>query len=203
MNIAHYAIRCYEGSARNGWWDKPVSYEEQNMLMIGELSEAVSAYRHDRLPNVEAFESRLKELNDSINPLIIPCDQQKLKNDHFVQQYNNYIKDTVADELADAAMIVLGALGSPTFFEYNAIKNDTIDIIIAVFSLPPFREWASHSFYENCCFIISDITNQSSPFSMLALRHINELCRHHGYDLEWHIQQKLIYNTLRPKRKTW
>jgi NTP pyrophosphatase (non-canonical NTP hydrolase) len=93
--INHVSNECYEAAKANGWWDNPFRNKgEILMLMVSELAEAL-----------EALRSNKPSIDDPIEVLMIE------DNDEFKKAFQEKIKDTYEDELADTVIRIMDATG--------------------------------------------------------------------------------------------
>jgi len=91
----------YEANKEKGFHDKERSFAETCMLIVSEISEAVEADRKGNDLNNELD----KELVD------VEFDSYKSGENLDVQFFEDRIKDTVEDELADALIRILDEAG--------------------------------------------------------------------------------------------
>ena len=106
------------------------------------------------------------------------------KKNGFIFSYEETIKGTVEEELADACIRLFDYAGVTEYdlddFDYN--ESDTDD-----YSEMTFTE----SMYNITSYIMEwDIT--------VVLDEIFAFCRDRNIDIFWHIEQKMKYNELRP-----
>lgn len=156
------------------------------MLVITELSEAVEAHRKGRHANRAAY---LKVLSD---PTCIEAQALRPLTDSrtlWEANFERYIKDSVADELADAYIRLMdlsvgleyevGGAASMTQEEIESLKDEPFTCsIYAIISL--MEEETKHGYISE------------------TLSYIEDLATAHGIDLAWHIEEKMNYNILRP-----
>lgn len=131
------------------------------MLIITELAEAIEADRHDRRADQDAY---LQSLQVTEYPRTL---------------FEDMIKDTVEDELADAYIRCLDYLYY-RHREYITIHGYTIKF--------------SDNFAENVFGICKTVTDRQIKDTVV---HIEEFCKHESIDLQWHVAQKMNYNDSR------
>ena len=154
----------YEANKAKGFHEEEHSYEHMMCLVISELMEAVEA---DRKGHKADFENFNKQYEYS-----------------FKDNFDEYIKDTVEDELADAVIRLLdtaGALGvALDVFDYDfRIENKL--------------------FTENIFEIIYVIMSYNESYCIsYAIDMIEGLCGSLNIDLWKHVELKLKFNSLRP-----
>lgn len=179
LNILRY--RAYKTACEHGFHEEELSDKHFLMLVITELSESVEADRKGRLGDIEYYKLLSKEHIKS-NPEYL----KKLS-------FNRYVKDSVGDELADAAirLLDLAGLRDVRIFRRNTIE----DLLCASYSNIEFTE---------CIFgIVSNITMWSEHIDTCissTLERIFALAESRGIDLLWHINEKMKYNELRPNK---
>lgn len=109
MELKTIVQNAHSSACLKGFWDKPKEIGTQLMLITSELGEALDADREGRHANLETFYKRLQELNDSV-PQDHP-DREKILNENFINTFKLHVKDTVADELADALIRICDTAG--------------------------------------------------------------------------------------------
>lgn len=179
INIEHYAQKAHEAAKAKGWWDEPSSIPTLKALIISELCEALEADRIGKHANVVYFKDRIKKIKESI----ISSPQEQILTQHYKTLFKSHIKDSVEDELADAAIRVLDVLGwNKKFFDG--------------FTALPYLD--HEQFSENIYDIISEVVeSRGAMFLSKPLRYIEALAESLNIDLIWHIEAKLRYNELR------
>lgn len=164
---------CYKISCEHGFHDEQLSERHFLCLVITELSEAVEADRKDRHANVAGFENAAK---------VYPIQRC----------FEGYIKDTVEDELADAAIRILdlAGLNGDTFDGFIEAQEEDIGDIdnIDFFKERTFTE----SIYEVC----DDIFTIGYDVALCDLFSIASVM---GFDLMEHIKLKMQYNRTRER----
>ena len=157
---------CYKISCEHGFHDEQLSERHFLCLVITELSEAVEADRKDRHANVAGFENAAK---------VYPIQRC----------FEGYIKDTVEDELADAAIRILdlAGLNGDNLPDLSDMDEDTCDY------------FKSKSFTESIYEICEDIFYGND----IALYDLFVLAEVMGFDLMEHIRLKMDYNRTRER----
>jgi len=89
MDIKQTSKEIHENAIDKGFWSEGQNIGEKLMLIVSELGEAMAAHRKDKFAFTK-FD--LSEITDI-----------KL----FIQIFENTIKDTFEDELADAIIVLL------------------------------------------------------------------------------------------------
>lgn len=172
----------YEANKAKGFHEEKHSEEHMMCLVISELMEAVEADRKNLKADVLEFEM---------------CMCGVLEEDYdrwFKKQFEWCVKDTVADELADAAIRLLDTAGALDLALYSFSK-DSCDYSITKNS------------FENCLFtesifiIIKRLLNSPLSLNLVissTIFYIETLCEVMEIDLWKHVELKLKYNSLRP-----
>ncbi len=168
----------YYGNKSKGFHDKEQSNETLFMLVITELAEAVDADRKGRRANIEEYNSLMKGYTPSDSPIT------------FVHLFETHIKDTIEDELADAAIRLFDLAG---LRGYSPMKDALLCATVS----------KKKTFPENIFSICKDIAyykySESERVSY-AILNIERLCEIMNIDLWKHVELKLKYNSLRPHK---
>lgn len=98
INLNELRDRAYKTACEHGFHDKRLSNEHHLCLIISELMEAVEADRKGKRADRESFKSSYEdeEPHDDVN---------------FRYSFENYIKGTVEEELADVVIRCLDLAG--------------------------------------------------------------------------------------------
>lgn len=162
---------CYKIACEHGWHDVERSERHFLCLVITELSEAVEADRKDRHARVAEFEYAAK---------VYPVERC----------FEGYIKDTVEDELADAAIRILDLAGAngDTFPSFSSEPYKRDEGMCDYFKSKSFTE----SIYEIC----DDIFTTGYDVALYDLFTLAEVM---GFDLMEHIRLKMEYNKTRER----
>ena len=182
INLNELKDRAYKCSCEHGFHDKELSNEHYLMLVITELSEAVEADRKGKRVDTDA---------QSAYDL---CQKDKF----YAYAYDNYIKGTIEEELADAVIRLLDLFGARNIF-----------LDESGFDEEGFKDYATiyedKSFTESIYYIIEELINHRNSITKscvlpeIILLEIFGLAKHLDINLVWHIDQKIKYNELRPK----
>lgn len=186
MGINEMKDRAYDIACKHGWYEQKRSNIHELMLVVSELGEAINADRNGKYANRERFENVLKEFH-------VP----------FSYAFNQCIKDTVEDELADAAIRILSLAGlysadlkEEPFSEEGLEKlakaaNNGLTISDKPEKIT-FPEELSMAFLG-----IMQVLQEGASMGDVLLN-IYVIAYRRGIDLKWHIEQKMKYNEERP-----
>ena len=181
MDLNELIDRAYKTACEHGFHEEELSNRHFLMLVITELSEAVEADRKGNYGDAEKYIKAMNAYNGVDKPI---C---------FERHFNKYIKDSVADELADAAIRLLDLAG---LRNVEVQRIETMEAAyVSLFKSMPFTE----CIYD----IVMNITKCERtirPCVNLSLAIIFALAESRGIDLLWHINEKMKYNELRPNK---
>lgn len=181
MNLNELRDKAYNTACEHGFHDKKLSNEHCLMLVITELSEAVKADRK----GLYMTEEDKKEY--------LFCQKEKF----YMYAYDNYIKGSVDEEIADACIRLLDLAGLRNI-DFGDWDNGWEDIVNDI--LPDAV--TKYTFTEEMFAACRNITDQLDSIEDVVCSSIGVLrviCYVHNIDLELHIEQKMIYNSLREK----
>ena len=182
MNLNELRNQAYRNAVVHGWHEENLSDEHFLCLVISELMEAVEADR-------KGIKSQAVRFNKDMDYLIHEFKLYGEKYDKaYIEIFNRYIKDSVEDELADAVIRILDYCGTINFTIDDSCADDEV---IEEFS----HVFKDKTFTESIFNIVTSITRFEIQIAFLK---ILGLCKYHGIDIMWHIEQKMKYNELRP-----
>ena len=166
--------KAHSNAVKHGFWEGRPSDKHFLCLVISELMEAVEADRKGKHADVAKF----KEWQGNSLALI---EETRIKR--FKEDFEAYIKDTVEDELADAAIRLLDLAGA---------KNLKLNRFCFQNVVTPKK-----SFTENIYAIVKDLVNykysqeEQVNYALHQIRRLSEIL---NINLLWHIKQKMCYN---------
>lgn len=190
-NITQLAKEIFEVNKAKGYHNENRSNEHFLMLVITELSEAVEADRgnsRNRRANMDWFNKRI-QTNRSYKGL----DPSITKERAYEVIYNETIKGSIEEELADSVIRLLDLVG---LRGYTNLKDL---LLVATVS-------EKKTFTENIFSICKDMIyyKYSEPERIsYALLNIERLCSMMNIDLWLHVDLKLEYNKTQSKNKNY
>lgn len=186
MGINEMKERAYDIACKHGWYEQKRSNIHELMLVVSELGEAVNADRSGKYANRERFENVLKEFH-------VP----------FSYAFNQCIKDTVEDELADAAIRILSLAGlNSADLEEEPFSEEGLEKLVKAANngLTISDNPEKITFPEELSMVFSGIMQVLQEGASMGdvLLNIYVIAYRRGIDLKWHIEQKMKYNEERP-----
>lgn len=178
------AAEAHANAVEKGFWEGKPSNEHFLCLVISELMEAVEADRgshRNRRANVDWFKKRVEN-----SRICRGLDPEIPKERGYEVIYNETIKGSIEEELADAFIRLLDLAGANN---YNLNRFCLQHVVTE-----------RKTFTENIYAIIKDIMNykyskeEQINYAMHQIRRLSEILK---IDLFWHIEQKMAYNWLR------
>lgn len=175
--------RAYNTACEHGFHEEELSNRHFLMLVITELSEAVEADRKGMQGDVEHYKNLSRESIDRTG-----------NSEYFSKVlFSLYIKDSVGDELADAAIRLLDMAGLRNIEVHISGLMD--EKISSSFKDIPFTECV-YDIIDSICSFYPPTTHCIN----ITLASIFALAESRDIDLLWHIEEKMKYNELRPNK---
>lgn len=176
----------FEANKAKGFHDVEVSNETLLMLVITELSEAVEADRKGKRANLERFLKRI-ETSRSYKGLIPEITPDRA----YEVIYNETIKGSIEEELADAVIRLLGLAG---------LRGWNLSVREANRNNVPSGSFSELIFYTTK--IIIDFIHVrfecKGKHISFSIECIEAVSQHLQIDLWQHVSLKLKYNQTRP-----
>jgi hypothetical protein len=179
QNLNELAKEIHAGNVERGFYELQPTLKTQLMLVITELSEAVEADREGKYANVALF-LEYTELGKK-QPFTIP----RTWHEHF----NDYIKDSFEDEMADAFIRLLDIAGN------YGIKLNELNLDLVNISKSKYKCDMIFSVIETL--IYAKIEGEDEMI-WTCLDCIHTVCYMLKIDLDFHVTEKLKYNATRP-----
>ena len=181
------AKQIHQNAKDKGFWDLPRNTGELFMLIISEASEALEAHRKVR-------KADLKQL-------ALPNNGNVTDEQWFKISFENCIKDTTADEIADVVIRILDYCASqeieikPALLSTTLISLDSENFGANLFQICGEIQRAGEYALEGD---VWDIANAKGHIHS-ALTLIIQLCERERIDLLKHIELKMKYNATRER----
>lgn len=193
MNLNELRDKAYKTACEHGFHDQELSNNHSLCLVISELMEAVEADRKGRRANVDRYNKKIAN-----SRICQGLDSDIPKERGYEVAYNETIKGSIEEELADAVIRLLDLAGLRGIdLDEDVFDEETISEYSATY--------CNKSFTESIFHIIKFITSNNEVFirscvvpEMLLLE-IFGLAKYLSIDLMWHVEQKMKYNELREK----
>lgn len=184
MELNKLRDEAYQIAIEHGWHDEEYSDEHLLMLVVCELAEAVEADRSNIRADRKAYE------HDMMNAL---CEKHLSGEDLRIYEcstFNNYIKDSIQDELSDVAIRCLDLAGLRGI-DLPVSLNPTQSTLERTKELT-FTEWS----YRISRITVDDFLATESKITLILLNILakSELM---GFDLFWHVEHKMKFNKSR------
>ena len=192
--ISELVSNSYRVAHQHGFHDDYHSPAHYMMLVLSEIGEMVEADRKGLYANVP------KEKDGTVfSPQTFHKD-----NVYFASTFEENIKDTFEDEMADVVIRLCDFCGSLNVLPYT---NDVMVDMSEEFA----KFWGDKSVCEQCFALSSMVVDierasydadDSEMCKRLGstLSFIFEMAHYHGIDLLWHVDRKMEYNESRPRR---
>lgn len=184
MNLNELKDRAYKIAKAHGWHDKKLSDETYLMLIITEIAEAVQADWNGKHANISMFNAN--------------CNTPQVRPErHWKYIYELFIKNSVEDELADVVIRSLDLAGL-----HSIDLSDAMSLIDKLTSVICKKE-TDGTFVELMFELVKIISPEDIELNIKVnaiLLCVVELCRSKNIDIDWHVEQKMRYNELRPYR---
>lgn len=183
MEINKLANKIHANARKKGWWDKKRNEGEILMLVITELSEALEADRMGKIgnDNIDFFE---ESINSGNKPEL-----------YKIELFERLIKDTVADELADAFIRMCDYCKG---FKVK-INEKRLIATLEILNKDKMKNFGEEllKVCGNINFLYKGIVK--SITSEIILAKLIWIADQKNIDLEKHIKYKMWYNTTRDK----
>ena len=164
--------RAYRAACDKGFHDEQKPDAVYKMLIITEIAEAVQADRKGLHAYKDKFLASLKPDDD---------------NEMFSMLYEQYIKNSVEDELADIIIRMLDYCGMRKIKFRKDNDGFPFDRLTAFRTFP-------EAMYDLCGMI-----TREDLFMEVSLRYVIYYCESLGIDILWLVEMKMRYNETRER----
>lgn len=165
---------AHQTSVKHGFYEDKPSNIHFLCLIVSELMEAVEADRINKRTTIPPGDKYSDLIFSSDNPL-------------FKANFELYIKNTLEDELADVVIRCLDLAGA------NCVE----------ISIGATLQIEGATFTEKIWYLVWVLANKNFVLSTklnLTVRGCLQIAWEYGIDLLWHIEKKMMYNSLREKK---
>jgi NTP pyrophosphatase (non-canonical NTP hydrolase) len=181
-NINELAAQIHQNNVEKGFWDEERLMYKVFMLIVSELSEALEAHRKGRRSEAENIESLRSFIATGMS----------YNNEGFKNCFEEWVKDTLEDELADSVIRILDYAGSKKMNLPNNTNEATIGAMSKfAMSVPAWLFSITKLICE-----ASDRTlyvAQQAPLHF-ALCRLFQIAENQEIDLPKHVEWKVAYN---------
>ena len=182
MDLQQLSQQAFETAKAHGWHDTEQPDEHWLMLIITEITEAVQADRKDKYADVESFNYYYEDNDDGFDA------------DGFIFEayYDDFIKNTVEDEICDILIrcLDLAALRGISLQYVDEFLAADTKAITEPFPVIMYHLCEELTLYKE---VLCEKLN-----AVIAL--IIVYCRQKGIDIDFFVEQKMRYNQLREYR---
>ena len=189
MDYSSYIKEAFGIAKDHGFHDVELPVNHFIMLIVTEISEMVEADRKNKRCRLNNFDKAGVSFN---------------MGSGFVTKFENKVKDTLEDEMADVVIRLCDFCGSLGVLPY---RNDVMVDMSDEFA----KFWGDKSVCEQCFYLSSmvvDVERVSYDADDSEMRKrlgstlsfIFEMANYHCIDLLWHVDRKMEYNESRPRR---
>lgn len=158
--------RIHETACRKGWHDVPKSKKKWMMLVVTEIAEAVEADRKGLYGLTDEYKSARCRIKDE---------------EEWRMYYHDNIKPCREAEMADVVIRLLDfayeTWGSDIRYDYHYLDTPTND-----------------DFSDNAWDLAHDILDGELMNIATAIFYVYQWAHKLGFDIDWHIEQKMLYN---------
>lgn len=191
MDLNELRDKAYQCAVAHGWHEENLSDEHFLCLVISELMEAVEADRKGKHADTIHFN---QEMDYCLRELKVFGENY---DKAFIDMFEYYIKDSVEDELSDACIRLLDLAG----LRNNNLSSVSFPISNSSEHVECRRKLTFTEWCYDVTRVIARYNKSNFPIGYLFIGILQEMCciaEIIGFDLLWHIEQKMKYNELRP-----
>lgn len=183
--IAGYVRTAHDIATAHGFHDEKKSDAHFLCLIVSELMEAVEADRKDRRADMMGFTQRVK-----IHP-------------DFAERYEIYIKGSVEEEFADVVIRIFDLLGEkyPDGPDATDCLFDGENFPFGLGALDSMvtEPQKGFTFTEKAFYFMYFVLGPDKGQLIAGVQYMDAWAKQLGFDLDWHIRQKMAFNETRKK----
>lgn len=176
MTINELIQVAHADAKAKGFWDEERNIGEALMLIVSECGEALEAHRNGRMGDLQQFDARYPERNCELS--------EEASLSLFRNAFEDYIKDSFSDELADIVIRIADLLGQ------RGVVCDIEPNDCARFG----------NVGDNLFYVVQMISAGTLKRIQSAMFEVFAIARAHNIDLWRFIELKLTYNRTRSYR---
>lgn len=183
MDFEKLKQEAFATAKAHGWHDEDLSDETYLMLIITEIAEAVQADRKGKHADVAKFNEY-----QTYYGTFLPSEE--IRTIRFKEDFEEYIKNSVEDELADVVIRCLDMAGlrGIDFGYVTSLSREKTGSITSRFPT-----------YMYClCSMLTNVKNDLDFRLNLCVYSVVCYCKQKNIDIEFFIEQNMKYNKLRP-----
>lgn len=172
LNYNKLAVKAHQNAVNHGFWEEKNSTEHCLMLIVTEISEAVEAHRNGKIHDFETFDKYNGSISDE-------------------ECFERFIKDSVADEMADVAIRLFDLAGA-WGIDFGKMQPCRY-----------FRAYNKFSFTENAFGLVKGLSRTQIAIEkrvQFGIAYVFEWAKSLHVNLPWHINAKMKYNENRPPK---
>ena len=217
--VHDYAASCYATSKRNGFWAEDWPITRNTAMMTCEMAEVLEVFRKssDRVKaGVDVPRDTLIALMEESGLFLRhgePADElsDDAADQWYKDAYAKIVKGYPQEEITDVAIYLLDAIGHNNWGVLFDCAEDGINHFLAQSSIercnPFFNSVSSEYMFRNahpteiaCEFyaILFAFKGTVEYHAGFLLRFLEKWMFSMGWDFQWHLRAKMLYNNLRP-----
>lgn len=218
MQVYDYAASCYATSKRNGFWAEDWPITRNTAMMTCEMAEVLEVFRKcsDRVKaGVDVPRDTLIALMEESGLFLRhgePADElsDDAADQWYKDAYAKIVKGYPQEEITDVAIYLLDAIGHNNWGVLFDCAEDGINHFLAQSSIercnPFFNSVSSEYMFRNAhpteiaCEFYAILFAFKGPVEYHAgflLRFLEKWMFSMGWDFQWHLRAKMLYNNLR------
>lgn len=184
MDYNEYVKRAYEAAKKNGFHDEEHSVRHYLMLIITEVSELVQADRKGKSAQVTTFKQAIMQ----------PQQNKEAERRNWQFCFESFIKDTTSDEMADICIRLFDMAGAMKW-EVGQLDFEKLE-----------AAWPEHyarvPFINKAFLVCQWLTEPDTDGTLvdIILAFMRCWAKELHIDLQWHIEQKMQYNSMRGRK---